>query len=322
MKRLFCVAAVLMMVMSVLAGCSVGNEISFGTGSVGGNYYAYGTALAETVTNDWPELKIRVRETAGSVANIRLLGGGYVKLALTQSNILRDAENGTDVSDEHSKEYSAIAGLYTEACQIVVPAGSDIKSVSDLYGKRVSLGEPESGVLLDARRILSGYGLSEDMLSAEYLSFTESASELELGNIDAFFCTAGIPTTAVSELSRVMNIRLLPIDNTVTERLIDSGSGYTRYIIEAGSYKGQTEDVEVIGVKTVLAASSELSEDAVYKITKSLFEHSGELQYASGGSQRLDVNTAAEDIPIPIHPGALKYYNEHRDHPLEGGSNV
>lgn len=309
MKRFLCAAA-LILVMLLMAGCSGKGEISVGTGSVGGSYYAYGTALTNAITDDFPELSFKVRETAGSVANIRLMDGGYVKLALTQSDILRDAEYGTGMFDRKIGGYSAIAGLYTEACQIVVPANSDIKSVGDLYGKRVSLGEKESGVLLNARQILSGYGLSEDMIDAKYLSFTNSAAEMEKGNIDAFFCTAGVPTTAVSELAKLKDIRLLPIDETVAGRLIDSNRGYTKYTIEAGSYKGQTEDVEVLGIKTVLITSDELSEDAVYKITKGLFDNSTKLQFAAGGSTALDTRSAIEDIPIAFHSGAAKYYKE------------
>ena len=174
---------------------------------------------------------------------------------------MKDAYNGTGYFDKEYKGYSAIAGLYTEAIQVAVPKDSDINSISDLYGKSVSLGEKESGVLQNSKQILSAYGLNESMVDAKYLSYTDAAKAMKNENLDAFFCTAGTPTRAITEISD--DIKLIPIDGTVADRLTEQYNGYVKHTIKANTYDGQTEDIETLGVKMVLIASDKMSDDRV-----------------------------------------------------------
>ncbi len=295
MKRILILAAALLL---PLAGCSNENELRVGTGNVGGTYYSYGTELVEVLKAENKALKFKVCETAGSAANIRLIADGYLQLAFAQSDMLWDAGN------ENNKGFSAVAGLYTEACQIVVPASSEIKSVSDLYGKRVSLGEEESGVLQNARQILFAYGIDESMTEAQYLSFTDSAEALKKGELDAFFCTAGTPTPAVYELSKECPIRLIPIDGPQAERIFKQYGGYTSCTVKAGTYVGQGEDVNTLAVKNVLVASDSLTEETVRDILEGVVAHTG-----------VSLDFATVDIPIGFHKGAVQYY-------VENGINV
>ncbi len=288
MKRILVLAAALLL---PLAGCSNKNELRVGTGNAGGTYYSYGTELMEALKTENKALKFKVCETAGSAANIRLISDGYLQLAFTQSDMLWDA------GDENAKGFSALAGLYTEACQIVVPASSDIKSVSDLYGKRVSLGEEESGVLQNAKQILFAYGMDESMTKAQYLSFTSSAEAMKNGELDAFFCTAGVPTPAVYELSKELPIRLIPVDGPQAERISEQYGGYTNCTVKAGTYVGQGEDVSTLAVKNVLVASDSLSAETVKDILEGVVAHTD-----------VSLDFAVEDIPIGFHKGAVQYY--------------
>ncbi len=290
MKRILVLAAALLL---PLAGCSNKNELRVGTGNAGGTYYSYGTELAEALKAENKALKFKVCETAGSAANIRLITDGYLQLAFTQSDMLWDA------GDENAKGFSAVAGLYTEACQIVVPVSSDIKSVSDLYGKRVSLGEEESGVLQNARQILFAYGIDESMTKAQYLSFTDSAEALKNDELDAFFCTAGTPTPAVSELSKEFPIRLIPVDGPQAERISEQHAGYTNCTVRAGTYTGQGEDISTLAVKNVLVASDSIPEETVRDILEGVVAHTD-----------VSLDFATEDIPIGFHKGAAQYYAE------------
>lgn len=298
---------ILFITISIMAfsGCGMQNTVQIGTGDINGTYYAYGTQLSE-ILNDNSDVYFKVRKTAGSAANLRLISQEYVDIAFVQSDVMKDAYNGTGYFDKKYDGYSAIAGLYTEAIQVAVPKDSDINSISDLYGKSVSLGEKESGALQNSKQILSAYGLNESMVDAKYLSYTDAANEMKNGKLDAFFCTAGTPTRALKEISD--EIKLIPIDGTVADRLTEQYSGYTKYTIKANTYDGQSDDIETLGVKTVLIASDKMSEDSVKSITKNIFDNIGKFDFAD--NDVFDMNFATENIPIPFHKGASAYYKE------------
>lgn len=306
MKKTLMISCVLLTVM-ITSSCT--GEIKIGTGDIGGTYYKYGTALTQIVEESNTDMNLRVRETAGSAANLRLMQDGYLNIAFTQIDTALDAYNGSGTFENKYDDFTAIAGLYTEAVQIVTDADSDIMTASDLYGKRVSLGETDSGVINNARQILSAYGLSEENIEPYYLSFTDAAKELQDGNIDAFFCTSGVPTSAVAELARIGEIKLVPIDGDIAERIIEQYKTYIPYTIDAGTYK-YVGETQTLGIKTVLVADNDLSSDDVYKITKSLFENGDKLMFAVAGDTDADINSATQSIAIPFHEGAKKYYAE------------
>lgn len=298
---------ILFITISIMAfsGCGMQNMVQIGTGDINGTYYAYGTQLSE-ILSDNSDVYFKVRKTAGSAANLRLISQEYVDIAFVQSDVMKDAYNGTGYFDKKYNGYSAIAGLYTEAIQVAVPKDSDINSISDLYGKSVSLGEKESGALQNSKQILSAYGLNESMVDAKYLSYTDAANEMKNGKLDAFFCTAGTPTRALKEISG--DIKLIPIDGTAADRLTEQYKGYTKYTIKANTYDGQSEDIETLGVKTVLIASDKMSEDSVKSITKNIFDNISKFDFAD--NDVFDMNFATENIPIPFHKGASAYYKE------------
>ena len=316
MKRLQRMLSCLLL--SCLSGCSgTTDELRFGTGGTGGTYYAFGSALAPQLQNDTGSA-VEVKVTTGSEANLRLLQTGMVDLAIVQSDALQYA------SKEDGTGCSAVASLYTEACQIVVTKASGITSVAELAGKRVSIGELESGVTRNAEQILMASGLTPDMLQVSRLSFSDSAAAMERGEIDAFFCTAGAPTNAVAELAGKLDIQLLSIDRRSIEQLTSLYSCYTACTIPAGTYQGQTEDVTTLGVRAVLVASDALDAATVRQITAALFDHNAAVQESIAMDASLDPAGAVSSVPIPFHPGAADYYEEQgisveRWTPEEGG---
>ena len=297
-----------------IVGCGGGeksgdNAIRFGTGGSGGMYYAYGTELAKLLQAEGEKSALDVKTTAGSAANLRLLRDKFLDLAIVQSDTLSNAVNGRGVfaAAGPGVGYAAVAGLYTEACQIVVAKDSNINAVEDLVGKKVSVGERESGVLQNAEQILMAHGLTFEMLEVNYLSFTDSASALEKGQIDAFFVTAGAPTKAISDLSKAKEIRLLSIAPDVQSNMMKLYKGYTRCTIPAGSYAGQDADVQTIGVKAVLVASTDLKDDYVAGLTEFIFKHADKLPH--NASDKLTKDYAVQDIPSSFHAGAAKFYD-------------
>ena len=293
-------------------GCGGGDNkqaaTRLGTGGTGGMYYAYGNALAKMIQEDSKGYALEVKTTAGSAANIRLLREKFLDIAIVQSDTLSNAVNGRGIfaAAGPGVGYAAVAGLYTEACQIIVAKDSSIMSINDLVGKKVSVGERESGVLQNAEQILMAHGFNFDMIEPSYLSFADSAAAMERGEIDAAFITAGAPTTAVSELAAKKEIRLLSIEPDVQSNMMRLYKGYTRCTIPANSYPGQTEEVSTIGVKAVLVASIDLSDDKVSYLTEFVFKNAAKLPHNTNNVFTSEY--AVQDIPASFHAGAAKFY--------------
>lgn len=313
-KRLLVLGCIAMV---ILTGCGSSKEtIKFGTAGIGGTYRMFGDTFTEMLTDKNENYDVEVKSTAGSAANVRLLSKGYIQLAIAQTDIVNDAYHGTGIFEDSQKYqgYSAIGTLYSEACQIVVRADSDIESVDDLQGKKVSIGEEESGSEQSAEQILAAYGLSDKLVDEVNLDYTDAAKELQNKKIDAFFCTAGTQTTVINELSKQCDIKLLSIDKNASGKLKSAYKFYTDYTIPAGTYTGQTEPVDTLAVKAVLLASDKVSSDTVKDITKILFQNKKDLQLALPADVILDEKTATEGVKIPFHKGAAKYYKAHGIH--------
>lgn len=289
-KQLIFLLVMVMLVLS-LTGCEnkKNKEIKFGTGGTGGNYYSYGTNLADAL--DKKDLNVTVKATAGSSANIRLLKQGFLDLAIVQGDIFGEAVK------DGAEGLHALTGLYDESVQIVVPADSDIKTVADLKGRTVSLGEEESGAYKNALDIFKAYNISTDLIETKYLSYKDAAEALEKGEIDAFFCTASFPTTSVAELAKSMDIRILSIDADT----LCNDDLYKKCVIKAGTYNGQTEDITTIGVTAVLVASDSLDKDIEETILAVLKERNEELKQISFGVPTEAKDTGIRTIPLNMY---------------------
>lgn len=305
-RRIGWALLVLCLLAAFSGGCErAGRELRFGTGGTGGTYYMYGNVLAPVIERACGRY-VEVRSTTGSAANLRLLENDLLDLAIVQSDTLQAAAAGEgDFAEGALSGFSAVAGLYTEACQIVVTESSGITSVAELAGKRVSVGAEESGVTQNARQILMANGLTLDKLEVSRLSFADSAAAMERGELDAFFCTAGAPTQAVAELADKVNIRLLAVDERSIAQLTGLYSCYTACTIPAGTYRGQTEDVTTLGVRAVLVAADDLPAETVAEIAAVLFRQSDIIR-----TEPLTPARAVESVPVGFHPGVAAYYEQ------------
>ncbi|MBU5478134.1 TAXI family TRAP transporter solute-binding subunit [Eubacterium sp. MSJ-13] len=310
MKKKICLLLCLSLILLSACGRQSDN-IRFGAADIGGMYYAFASSFSGAVSKDTSDYKFEVKNTAGSAANLRLLSDKYIDLGIAQADLIKDAYEGTGYfKDNVCNGYKAVAALYTEACQIVVKANSDIKTIDDLQGKKICIGAEESGTEINAKQILEFSGLNSKLVDMVNLDYTDAAKQLAEGKIDAFFCTAGIQTTVISELTKECSIRILNIDDKCLKKLLAAYTCYSKYQIPANTYAGQTESVTTIGVKSVLLASDNLSENAVKQLTKTLFTHTRDLQYATSLELVNDEKTAVEGIDIPFHSGAAAYYKE------------
>jgi TRAP transporter TAXI family solute receptor len=241
---------------------------------------------------------------------MRLLASKDVELAFVQNDIADYAVNGLLMFEGTAvNNLQAIANLYNETVQIVLPGNSTITSVSELKGKKVSVGAPGSGVEANSSQVLEIFGLTFDDIDAEYLNFGDSVSRIQDGDLDAAFVTAGAPTAAVTELSATAGVQLLTIEDDKIDELIAKYPFYVKETIQADTYPGLPETTTV-AVKAMLAVSSNLPEDFVYDVTKALFENQDQLIAITTRARDITKENALEGLRIDLHPGALKFYKE------------
>mgnify|MGYP002580066988 FL=1 len=228
--------------------------------------------------------------------------------SIAQADLATAAYYGTDEKGESYQGYRVLAGLYTEACQIVVRKDSGIKSLDDLQGKTVSIGETESGTERNALQILQVSGLASPITETVNLTYIEAAEKLKSGEIDAMFYTGGVQTNVIAELADSCEIALIPVDAKTVDKLKLAYSSYETCEIPANTYNGQTEQVATVGVKALLLASEKMSDETAEELTRQLFAHATEIEYATSLKEIADVNAAVDGVQIPFHPGAKAYY--------------
>src|SRR4029453_9246222 len=183
-----------------------------GTGGTGGTYYPIGGLIGNAISND--KLNVSAVATNGSVANVNGIVGGSMESGFSQADINAWAFTGTGIYEGKPKieELRVIANLFPESVLVVVRKGAGIKSLADLKGKRVSIDEPGSGTLVNARALLGAYGVTEKDIKPEYLKQVQSAEKFKDGSLDAYFQTTGFPQGTLSELAATNGFELLPID--------------------------------------------------------------------------------------------------------------
>ena len=307
MKKLIAVLLSLVMVFTAAAALA---DLTFVTGGQTGTYFAFGTVLANYITNN-TEVKVTAIAGNGSADNIDALDLEDDQLAFVQNDVAYYAYNGIRFERYEGKavtSFRALASLYTETVQLVT-CNPDIKSVADLKGKNVSIGASGSGVYFNAMDFLAAYELSEADINPQYLSFGDSTEALKDGKIDAAFVVAGAPTTAVADLFSSKQGYLVSLDEEHIAKLQEISSAYTKSIIAAGTYTGQAEDTVTVGIKATIIANKDVSEDEAYTIVKTIFEGKEEITSSHAKGAELDLEYAST-CGLPYHPGAAKYFAE------------
>lgn len=297
-----CLAAI------ALTGCGGKNSLKMATGGTTGTYYSYGGVVAQYLTENAEGIEVNVHSSGASKANIFEIEDGEADIAIVQNDVAYYAYNGTDLFAEDGAVtgFSVLGAAYAEVCQIV--ATPDIQSVTDLKGKVVSVGDAGSGCEFNAHQIFEAYGMTFDDITVQNLSFGDSAEALKDGKIDAFFCVAGAPTTAVVELATTNEINVLTIEPAAIDYLKQNYPFYSEYVIPAGTYNGVDTDTTAVAVKATFIVSNKLSEDVVYNITKSIYEGKDGIVHEK--ATELSASYAVDGIAIPFHAGAEKYYKE------------
>ena len=284
-------------------------EINVGTGGTTGTYYGFCNTVATTL-NEKLGANLKVMSSGASKANILDIDDGIVDLAIVQNDVMDYAYNGTSLFEADGKitSFSTLGAVYAEVCQVIARADSGIKTVADLKGKKVSVGDSGSGVEFNAQQILGAYDITFADINKQNLSFQASADALKDGKIDAFFCTAGAPTVAITDLSTTTDIVIVEIDAEHLAALQSEYGFYAEYKIPAGTYNGIDADATTVAVKATFIVSNDLSEQVVYELTKAIYENKDE--YAHDKAKEMSLEYAVSSISVPFHPGAEKYFKE------------
>ena len=325
-KRGLVVLLVLVLVLSLAIGCSSPstNEagestdggtryISIATGGTAGTYYPLGGAMAKIFNGHIENVNANAQATGASVENIGLVAKGETELAFIQNDITYYAFTGTETFEGEDKieNIRGMAMLYPELVQVIAAKESGINSIEDLKGKKVAIGAPGSGAEANARQVLAAHGMTyDDLGKADYLSFNEAADQLKNKQIDAAFLTAGLPTSAVTEVAQTADIVVVPIVSEKVAQLADDYPFYTEVVIPSGTYKGQEEDVNTAAVMAMLVVPEDLDEDLAYEMIKSLFEQRQEIIDSHTRGNDITLETALKGMPIEVHAGAQRYYDE------------
>ena len=315
-SRLSILSVLLVAVISLIAGCggdSAGEKkfLNIATGGTAGTYYPIGGAMAEILNNNIQGMNASAQSTGATVANINMLKEGSVDLAIVQNDITYYAANGIEkFKDKKVDNKQGNATLNPEPCQIVTLESTGIKSIADLKGKRVAVGAMGSGAEANARQILEAYGITYDDIDEQFLSFSEAASALKDGNVDAAFVTAGYPTAAVQDIASQHKVRLLPIEADKADALIAKYPFYTKVVIPAGTYAGFEEEVPGISVMAMLVCTDKVDEQLGYDITKALFSNLDRIKAAHSVGKLITKEGAMEGMPIQMNAGAEKFFKE------------
>lgn len=306
-KKLLLTATLAVSSMFATAQAENPKFLSMLTGGTGGTYYPLGGAIAKIVSDE-TGIKTDALSSNASADNIIALNDGEAEIAFTQTDVAAYAIDGiNNFKDQKIEGIQALGSLYPETVQIITTEKSGIKTVNDLKGKKVSVGAPGSGTYVSAEQILEVYGLNMKDIRAQHLDFGESVGGIQDGNIDAAFITAGTPTGAVEQLTATAKVNVLPIDGEEAKKLIDKYPFYGVDTIKEGTY-GLANDVDSVAVLAMVVVQKALPEDAVYNITKAIYENLDKIAHAK--AKEISLDKALDGIGFDLHPGAKKYYEE------------
>lgn len=297
--------AVRIALVALLLGGCVGKpaperEIRIATGSPTAVYYAIGNALARLIDEEMPGTKARVLVTAASAENVQLIEKGQAEIGFSQADVL--VSGGTSVPS-----MVALARVYDDLLHLVVRADSPIRTLEDLRGKRVSIGAAGSGTVVTVRRLFTVAGLAKPgAVDKQQLGLDDSVKALTSGQIDAFFFSGGLPVSGIKELSATSKTRLIDLSKWAGDLRKAYSDVYVVRDVPTSAY--QMPAVATVGVPNLLVVSASMPDDEAYELTKLLMTRRDVLASAHPAAERLDIRSAIATEPVPLHPGAARYY--------------
>lgn len=281
------------------------------TGGQSGVYYPMGVALSQIYNKNIPDAKSTAQVTKASAENMNLIQAGRGELAFALADTVSDAYTGNAEAGFKAplKKLRGMTATYNNYIQIVANADSGIKTLADLKGKRISVGAARSGTELNARAVLKAAGLTyADFAKVEYLPFGESVELMKNRQLDVTLQSAGLGVSSIRDLATSVKIVVVPIPQDVVAKI--NNPAYQPAVIPASTYEGMAADTPTVAVPNFLITSETVPDDLVYQMTKTFYEQLDTLKAAHNAAKTIELANALKGMPVPVHPGAARYYKE------------
>jgi TRAP transporter TAXI family solute receptor len=291
-----------------LAAAAGAGEARLMTGPQGGVWVPLGGALKDMWERAVPGLSVQALPGAG-IANVRAIEEGKAEIGFGNSISTADAIKGNPPFPKPHANVCNVATLYPQYFQVVVRADAGINSIKDLKGKGLTTQQRGNTGELITQHLLQVNGLTYNDVKASFVGYTDSVTQMQDGHAVAFTLGTTIPSGAVMDLAAARDIKLLDLSDQI-EAMRRLNPGYTLVTIPKGTYPKQDKDVKVIGYATHIVASCKLPEDTVYAMTKAMAANVKTMAAINKAIEHLTPAAMAEDIGVPFHPGAAKFYKE------------
>ena len=301
-------AAIATLALGGAAGAQQPQTIRLMTGPQGGVWVPLGGQLKDMWEKAIPGLSVQSMPGAG-IANVRGIEEGKTEVGFGSSISTVDALTGAPPFNKLHKNVCNVATLYPQYFQVIVPADSPINSIKDLKGKPITTQPRGNTGELITQHILKAHGLAYNDVRVSFVSYTDSVEQMKDGHAQAFTLGTTIPSGAVMDLASSRDVKLLDLSDSI-DAMRKINPGYTLVTIPAGTYPKQTKDVKVIGYATHIVAACSLPADQVYAMTKAMAQNVASMAATNKAMEKLTPKDMAEDIGVPFHPGAARFYKE------------
>ncbi len=283
-------------------------EIRLMTGPQGGVWVPLGGQLKDIWEKAVPGASIQTLPGAG-IANVRAIEENKAEIGFGNSISTVDGLAGNAPFTKKHTNICNIATLYPQYFQMVVPTNSGINSVKDLKGKTITTQPRGNTGELITGQLLKVNGMSYSDVKVSFVSYTDSVQQMQDGQASAFSLGTAIPAGSIMDLASSRDVKLLDMSGDLAG-MKKLNPGYTLVTVPKGTYPKQDSDVQVIGYATHLVASCKLPEDQIYAMTKAISESVPALSATSKALANLDVKEMSQDVGVPFHPGAARFYKE------------
>jgi len=323
MKKYLILLLAITLVLTMLVGCSGDTgtsgdksdvlNLSFPTATTSGSIYPIGAAIANLWNEKIDGIDVSAEASNGGVQNLSLMSTGDAQLGVAVTSIITDQKNGVGAFEGNQYDgVRILTALYSNYNQLVTVEGTEIESLRDLKGRNFAPGAPGSTPEVETRIHLEAAGMKyPDDINPQFVGFTEAVDLIRNQQLDGAWIQAGLPTSAVTEICATANGKLVPIDEDVIDKLVEEYPWYNKDYIPAGTYDGQDEDIMTTSIVITIVVDESVPEDAVYEMTKVLWENIDSLKSTHNALKDLTIENAVKNLAgLPIHDGAARYYKE------------
>ena len=303
-------ASLTLAALALATGAAQAQQVRLMTGPQGGVWVPLGGALKNMWEKAIPGLSVQTMPGAG-IANIRGVDEGKADVGFGNSISSVDGINGVAPFPQKVTKVCQLANLYPQYFQMVALASSGVNSVADMKGKTIAVQPRGNTAEAISQHILRAVGMSYENVKVNFVnSYTDAASMLKDGQAQVFTLGTTIPASSVMDVAAGRDIRMVPVTDDVVAAMKKINAGYAKGVIKAGTYPKQDKDVDAIVYSAHLVVSCAMPADQVYTMVKTMVANLPDMVAINKAMAGLTPKMMAEDIGVPFHPGAVRFYKE------------